>query len=217
MVAEEKDSQGDQELGERRMRIQEDFAMYIVARLADKMHFVENDLRWMAKVPEANRRSDPDQRHDNKRIDAEPWNRIERPGGGRCGHEAGAHAAQLQAAEPLPQMYFRLLFFPLASFYRFARIRVRESGGDREGEEVDQRRHHRKAVARVHEDGRFERVQNVSEIEQTRQRQQHEDADHRRVFDRERYRENHRRAEVTLMHPRREHEEPEQRNERDEE
>src|SRR5229473_177771 len=140
MVAEEKDSQGDQELGERRMGIQEDFAMNIVARLADKMHFVKDDLGWMADVPEAKRGSDCDQRDHDKRIDAEPWNRIERAGGRRCGHEAGAHAAQLQAAEPLPQMYFRLLFFPLASFYRFARIRVR------------------KAVARVHEDGRFERM-----------------------------------------------------------
>src|SRR3984893_13249900 len=217
MVAEEKDSQGDQELGERRMGIQEDFAMNIVARLADKMHFIEDDLGRMAKVPEAKRGGDRDQRDQDERIDAEPWNRIERAGGRARGREAGAHAAQLQAAEPLPQMYFRPLFFSFASFYRFARIRVRESDGDRKGEEVDQRRYHRKAVARVHEDSRFERVQNVSEIEQTRQRHHHEDAEHRRVFDRERYRENQRRAEVTLMHPRREHEEPEQRNEREEE
>src|SRR5216683_3660368 len=216
MVAEEKESQGDQELGERWMGIQEDFAMNIVARLADEMHFVEDYLGWMAKAPEAKRGSDRDQRDHDKRIDAEPWNRMERAGGRRCGHEAGAHAAQLQAAEPLPHIYFRLLFFPLASFYRFARIRVRESGGDREGEEVYQRRHHRKAVARVHEDGGFERVQNVSKIEQTRQRHHHEDAEHGRVFDRKRYCENNRRAEVSLMHARREHEEPEQRNERDE-
>src|SRR5260370_19480940 len=101
MVAEEKDSQGDQELGERWMGIQEDFAMNIVARLADKMHFVEDDLRWMAKVPEAKRGSDRDQRDHGKRIDAEPWNRIERPGGGTCRHEAGSPPAHLPAAEPL--------------------------------------------------------------------------------------------------------------------
>src|SRR5690242_21879020 len=105
MVAEEKDSQGNQELGERRMGIQEDFAMNIVARLADKMHFVEDDLGWMANVPEAKRGSDRDQLEHDKRIDVEPWNRIERAGGGRCGHEAGAHAAQLHATEPLPPIY----------------------------------------------------------------------------------------------------------------
>src|SRR5260370_25867080 len=88
MVAEEKDSQGDQELGERRMGIQKDFAMNIVARLADKMHFVEDDLGWMANVPEAKRGSDCDQRDHDKRIDAEPWNRIERAGGAPRGAQA---------------------------------------------------------------------------------------------------------------------------------
>src|SRR5260370_28338374 len=102
MVAEEKDSQGDQELGERRMGIQEDFAMNIVARLADKMHFVEDDLGCMAKAPEAKRGSERDQRDHDKRIDAEPWNRIERAGGGPVGREGGAHAPPPQTAEPPP-------------------------------------------------------------------------------------------------------------------
>ena len=95
MVAEEKDSQGDQELGERRMGIQKDFAMNIVARLADKMHFVEDDLGWMANVPEAKRGSDRDQRDHDKRIDAEPWNRIEGAGGRRCGPGGGSRRAAL--------------------------------------------------------------------------------------------------------------------------
>src|SRR5258708_40150808 len=111
------------------MGIQKDFAMNIVARLADKMHFVEDDLGWMANVPEAKRGSDHDQRDHDKRIDAEPWNRIERAGGRRGGDEAGARTPPTQAAERLPPIYFSALFFPLSCFYLFARIRVRASWG----------------------------------------------------------------------------------------
>ncbi len=46
MIAEQPDAECDEHLGHRRMRIEEAFAMQILARLPDEMDLVEHDVGW---------------------------------------------------------------------------------------------------------------------------------------------------------------------------
>ena len=63
-IAEELDTDGDEDFGQRRMRIEEALAMKIAAGLSDEVDFIEDQLVGMVEIPEAQGRSHHHQQQD---------------------------------------------------------------------------------------------------------------------------------------------------------
>src|SRR5438876_10782212 len=75
MVTEQENTRRDQQLRDRWMWIQESLAMNVVARLADEMHFVKDDLVRMIQVPESQNRSDRCHHYQHDCVGREPRQR----------------------------------------------------------------------------------------------------------------------------------------------
>src|SRR6266851_9966149 len=130
MIAEDQDAGRDQQLRNWRMRIEESLAVDIMPRLADEVHFVEDNFGRVTKIPEAQHGRRAHQSKQRDRIGWPPANRREicfilgvvsgtvLPAGGYC-------------SEPVLDCRRRYLPF------RHAATRVAKTGSHKERNQID--------------------------------------------------------------------------------